>query len=134
MSAFHANDLHREFVSSFHGIRWSLVQIAGRIFIALLDDDYPLVCLLALQFPTSEESMPTEKLKMPTSKSMPTSEELMMPTNESMMPTSETLMMPTSEESMPTEKLKMPTNEESMPTEELMPTQALKKRTKLARL
>jgi len=42
--------------------------------------------------------------------------------------------MPTSEESMPTEKLKMPTSEESMPTEELMPTQALKKRTKLARL
>ena len=91
MSAFHANDLHREFVSSFHGIRWGLVQIAGRIFIALLNDDYPLVCLLALQFPTSEKSMPTEKLKMPTS-------------------------------------------EESMPTEELMPTQALKKRTKLARL
>jgi hypothetical protein len=30
--------------------------------------------------------------------------------------------------------LKMPTSEESMPTEELMPTQALKKRTKLARL
>ena len=111
MSAFHANNLHRKLMSFCLSIRWGFIQIAEvlmRYWITIV--------------------------KMPTSKSMPTSEELMMPTNESMMPTSETLMMPTSEESMPTEKLKMPTNEESMPTEELMPTQALKKRTKLARL
>ena len=54
MSAFHTNDLHREFVSSFRGIRWGLVQFAGRIFMVRYWTTIIRWCLLALHFPTKK--------------------------------------------------------------------------------
>ena len=75
MSAFHANNLHRKLMSFCLKHPMGFYSDCGSAD-ALLDDDYPLVCLLAL-LPTTL-SMPTEALKMPTTLSMPT--EALMPT------------------------------------------------------
>jgi hypothetical protein len=53
MSAFHANDLHREFVSFCLKHPMGFYSDCGSAD-ALLDDNCPLVCLLVL-FTTSEE-------------------------------------------------------------------------------
>ena len=81
MSTFHANDLHREFVSSFQGIRWGLVQIAGRIFMVrywmtiIRWSDYWRYNSQPVQswMPTSEVSMSTSEVSMPTEELIPTS-------------------------------------------------------------